>query len=121
MKEGDSWLLEFYILATSMVISGLVSTCDSMHSWRLYSAAIRSISRESVCLSGEIFSLSQIYVDPLAYHIASKIRWNGAGQPVWHLLIGTILRIHFLYWKQAEPNEVRLVIRISYIGILLFW
>ena len=28
-----------YVLATSKVISGRVSTCDSVHSWQLYSAA----------------------------------------------------------------------------------
>ena len=32
-------LLEFYILATSEVMSGLVPTCDSVHRWRIYSAA----------------------------------------------------------------------------------
>ena len=32
-------LLEFYVLATSTVISGWVPTCDSEHSQRLYSAA----------------------------------------------------------------------------------
>ena len=32
------WLLEFYVLATSKVISGRVPICDSAHSWRLYSA-----------------------------------------------------------------------------------
>ena len=31
--------LLFYVLATSKVISGGVSTCDSAHSWRLSSAA----------------------------------------------------------------------------------
>ena len=35
-----SWLLEFYVLATSMVTSGWVLTCDSAHSWWLYSAAL---------------------------------------------------------------------------------
>ena len=30
---------EFYILATFKVISGPVLICDSMHSWRFYSAA----------------------------------------------------------------------------------
>ena len=30
-------LLEFYVLATSKVISGWVLTCDSVHSWWLYS------------------------------------------------------------------------------------
>ena len=30
-------LLLFYVLATSKVISGRVLTCDSVHSWRLYS------------------------------------------------------------------------------------
>ena len=33
------WLLEFYIQATSKVISGLISTCDSVRSWIHYSAA----------------------------------------------------------------------------------
>ena len=32
-------VLEFYVLATSKVISGRVPTCDSVHSWRFYSAA----------------------------------------------------------------------------------
>ena len=32
-------LLFFYVLATSKVISGRVLTCDSAHSWELYSAA----------------------------------------------------------------------------------
>ena len=32
-------LLELYVLATSKVISGWVLTCDSAHSWWLYSAA----------------------------------------------------------------------------------
>ena len=33
------WLvLEFYVLATSTVIWGLVPTCDSAHSWRLFNA-----------------------------------------------------------------------------------
>ena len=38
---GAIWvrLLLFYILATSGVISGRVLTCDSVHSWHLYSAA----------------------------------------------------------------------------------
>ena len=31
--------LEFYVLATHKVISGWVTTGDSGHSWRLYSAA----------------------------------------------------------------------------------
>ena len=31
-------LLEFYVFATSMVISGPVLTGDSVHSWRFYSA-----------------------------------------------------------------------------------
>ena len=35
---GFGWLLEFYVLATSNVISGWVPTFDSAHSWRLYSA-----------------------------------------------------------------------------------
>ena len=35
---GFYWLLGFYILATSHVISGQVPTCDSVHSGRLYSA-----------------------------------------------------------------------------------
>ena len=34
------WLLEFYILATYRVISGWVPTCDSVHSWQLYIAAL---------------------------------------------------------------------------------
>ena len=34
------WLLELYILATSKVISGSAPTCDSAHSWCLYSAAL---------------------------------------------------------------------------------
>ena len=33
------WLLELYILATSKDISGRVPTCDSVHSWHLYSVA----------------------------------------------------------------------------------
>ena len=32
------YLLLFYILATSKVISGWTATCDSLHSWWLYSA-----------------------------------------------------------------------------------
>ena len=36
--EASGWLL-FYVLATSKVISGGVPTCDSVHSWQLYSAA----------------------------------------------------------------------------------
>ena len=32
-------LLWLYVLAMSKVISGWVPTCDSWHSWRLYSAA----------------------------------------------------------------------------------
>ena len=32
------WLLEFYVLRTSKVISGWVSTCDIVHSWWLYNA-----------------------------------------------------------------------------------
>ena len=32
-------LLEFYILATSKVVSGWIPTCDSVHSCALYSAA----------------------------------------------------------------------------------
>ena len=35
----DGCLLEFDVLTTSKVISGWVPTCDSVHSWRLYSAA----------------------------------------------------------------------------------
>ena len=35
----SSWLLEFYILAASKVISGWVLTCDSIESWRLHSVA----------------------------------------------------------------------------------
>ena len=34
-----SWLLGFYVLAISKVISEQVPTCDSLHSWRLTSAA----------------------------------------------------------------------------------
>ena len=34
-----SWLLEFYILTTSKVISRCAPTCDSAHSWQPYSAA----------------------------------------------------------------------------------
>ena len=33
------WLLEFYDLVTSKVILGWVMSCDSVHSWRLYTAA----------------------------------------------------------------------------------
>ena len=33
------WLLEFYILATSKVISGLVPICHRVHSWLLCNAA----------------------------------------------------------------------------------
>ena len=36
---GDGDCLLFYILAASKVISGQVPTCDSVHSWQLYSAA----------------------------------------------------------------------------------
>ena len=32
------WLLEFYVVATSKIISGWALTCDSAHLWRLYSA-----------------------------------------------------------------------------------
>ena len=32
------WSL-LYIIATSMVISGLVPTCDGVHSWQLYNPA----------------------------------------------------------------------------------
>ena len=40
MKEvGVGWLLEFYVLTTSKVMSAQVPTCDSAHSWRLYNAA----------------------------------------------------------------------------------
>ena len=31
------WLLEFYVLARYKAISGWVSTCDGVRSWRLYS------------------------------------------------------------------------------------
>ena len=34
------WLLEFYVLATSKVISGEVQICDSAHLWQLYSAVL---------------------------------------------------------------------------------
>ena len=33
-------LMEFHILATSKVISGWVTNCDSAHSWQRYSAAL---------------------------------------------------------------------------------
>ena len=33
------WLLEFYVLAISKVISGWFPTCDNAQSWRLHSAA----------------------------------------------------------------------------------
>ena len=33
------WLLEFYVLATSKVISGWIPTGDRAYSWRFYSAA----------------------------------------------------------------------------------
>ena len=36
--QSVSWLLELYILATSMFISGRELTYDSAHSWRCYSA-----------------------------------------------------------------------------------
>ena len=36
-SQAEGWLLEFYILATSEIISGL--TCVRAHSWQLYSAA----------------------------------------------------------------------------------
>ena len=36
----DGWLLEFYVLTPSKVISGRVPTCDSAHSWRLHSVAL---------------------------------------------------------------------------------
>ena len=36
------WLLEFHVLATSKVISGLVLICCSMHSWWLYSVTWKS-------------------------------------------------------------------------------
>ena len=32
MHTCNSWLLEFYVLATSKIISGWVLTCDSEHS-----------------------------------------------------------------------------------------
>ena len=37
--SSASWLLEFYVLATSKVMSGQAQSCDIVHSWRLYSAA----------------------------------------------------------------------------------
>ena len=37
--ETIGWLLELYVLATSMVISGWVPIYDSAHSWWLYSTA----------------------------------------------------------------------------------
>ena len=39
MCAREGWLLEFYVLAISKVISGCVATYDSAHTWRLYSAA----------------------------------------------------------------------------------
>ena len=33
------WFLEYSVLATFRVISGWVLTCESAHSWQLYSAA----------------------------------------------------------------------------------
>ena len=36
--SAGCWLFEFYILATSKVILGHVLTCDSAHSWWLFSA-----------------------------------------------------------------------------------
>ena len=38
-QEVNGWLLEFYTLATSKFISGWTPTCNSAHSWWLYSAA----------------------------------------------------------------------------------
>ena len=38
-RAMESWLSWFGVLATSKVISGRVPSCDSAHSWRLYSAA----------------------------------------------------------------------------------
>ena len=35
------WLLQFYALATSKVISGRIPICDSVHSWWLYNGVIR--------------------------------------------------------------------------------
>ena len=35
----DVFVLLFYVLATSKVISGWVPPCDNAHSWQLYSAA----------------------------------------------------------------------------------
>ena len=38
-RERNCWLLEFYSLATSRVITGQVPTYDNVHSWHIYSAA----------------------------------------------------------------------------------
>ena len=37
-NDTNGWLLESYVLATSVVILWWVSTCHSEHSWRLYNA-----------------------------------------------------------------------------------
>ena len=38
LDNGTDWDNRFDVLATSKVISGRAPTCDSVHSWQLYSA-----------------------------------------------------------------------------------
>ena len=54
------WLLEFYILATSKVISGSVPTCDIAQSWWLYNAGPLGIQAAcTMYVSHIILTLSQ--------------------------------------------------------------
>ena len=54
------WLLGFYTLATSKVISGQIQICDSVHSWWLYSAApLGDQAANTISLSHIIFTMSQ--------------------------------------------------------------
>ena len=55
------WLLEFYALAISKVMSGWLPTCESVHSWQLYIAAPLGdqVTWSVIPLSNIILILSQ--------------------------------------------------------------
>ena len=79
------WLVEFYVLTTSKIISGGETTCDSAHSWQYYSTASQinqasnSMTRcltHSKCTDTELTSLCHILVGPNRKSGSDKFQYS---------------------------------------------
>ena len=88
------WLLGYYILATFKVISGWVPTCDSAHSWWLYSVMIS--------YSQSHYSNTQL-ISPCAILIMSRARLGNDKYELYKYLV----------WFEREPNYNTYVGRIN--------